>query len=540
MHYKSEKGLIKSPDFYLSDRGVDDPLLEYQLNLSHFKTDPTYACRFPLRAKFLTETLGIERNPCPEVTEWKKVLGTKSVAIVFVSQYLTNPASIFGHSFLMFQSPRSQGLYYTVSSVADIPAEVGSLEFAYNGLFGGFPSTISVEPFYVKVEEYENIENRDLWIYWLDLNSDEIDFLLDHLWELKKLTQEPYVFTNRNCSVGIYNALAAIRPDVDFIDFPRAYVMPLETVQRMEPLIRSVEYRPSAYKKLSGQVDNLDDQELPRFKEFVKKNKAEVLDTVSELDAALAFYERKRLMNKGELTRGDQGQLQQIQLRRSKLEFPSEKISVIPVSPLSAHSPWLIGTLLHRKDGSDGVQIEISPIYHDLLQASPGYLSYSDLVLLNLKIESSQVNKWEVVNLDFLRMSTYRGKSELEWPLSWSVKIGIDQSESCQNCYHGQGNFLIGKSFGFGEQQMYSLLLGPSLEQDIGVLSSHFRWALNHFPWHMLLDIQLWKKSSELSEFWSSTEFQARVDLTKNSQLTFGVLDFDETVSFQLGVNQSF
>jgi len=54
-------------------------------------------------------------------------------------------------------------------------------------------------PYYLKVREYNDMENRDVWEYELDLSHDTIDRVLMHVWELGPIYFD-YYFFDENCS----------------------------------------------------------------------------------------------------------------------------------------------------------------------------------------------------------------------------------------------------------------------------------------------------------------------------------------------------
>jgi hypothetical protein len=48
------------------------------------------------------------------------------------------------------------------------------------------PETFQMLPYYLKVSEYSDMENRDIWEYHLNLNV-QIDQMLMHIWEVGRL-----------------------------------------------------------------------------------------------------------------------------------------------------------------------------------------------------------------------------------------------------------------------------------------------------------------------------------------------------------------
>jgi hypothetical protein len=68
-------------------------------------------------------------------------------------------------------------------------------------------------PYYLKVREYSDLENRDIWEYELNLTPEEIDRLLMHAWELGPIHFD-YYFFDENCAYHLLGLLEAARPDL--------------------------------------------------------------------------------------------------------------------------------------------------------------------------------------------------------------------------------------------------------------------------------------------------------------------------------------
>lgn len=58
------------------------------------------------------------------------------------------------------------------------PTTLNPILYPIMGLSGMFPGMISMMPYYVKVQEYNNAESRDLWEYDLNLTPAEISMML--------------------------------------------------------------------------------------------------------------------------------------------------------------------------------------------------------------------------------------------------------------------------------------------------------------------------------------------------------------------------
>ena len=124
----------------------------------------------------------------------------------FSSGVLNNPASMFGHTFLRIdqkgQTEQTRILAYTIDYAARVPPDVG-LEYGFKGIFGGYEGYFSTPPYYIKVQAYRDMENRDMWEYQLNLTPTQIDRLLMHAWELGNAYFD-YFFFKENCSYHIF------------------------------------------------------------------------------------------------------------------------------------------------------------------------------------------------------------------------------------------------------------------------------------------------------------------------------------------------
>ena len=221
---------ILDKKFYITQNNKSSVLVELQANIERLQKDSYYSCQFPARAKYLSSKLNIQYSECSAVTDWKRSVSGETLSLVFVSQYVSNPASAFGHTFLLFRNKdKPLNFNVVISNAANIPDDVTDFEYIWKGLVGGFPAEFSNDYLYLKLQEYSNIENRDMWIYDLNFSKDEIDQVLNHIWEISRQTTQGYRFLNQNCAVNTYDVIAAVHPKLNFYP-PSIYVLPVETV----------------------------------------------------------------------------------------------------------------------------------------------------------------------------------------------------------------------------------------------------------------------------------------------------------------------
>ena len=114
----------------------------------------------------------------------------------------------------------------------------------YSPLFAG---VFAMLPYYMKVREYSDLENRDLWEYELDFSPEEVERVLRHAWELLPAYFE-YYFFDENCSYHLLALLQVARPELDLTAPFRLWALPVDTVRVLtsEPgLVRRIVYRPA-------------------------------------------------------------------------------------------------------------------------------------------------------------------------------------------------------------------------------------------------------------------------------------------------------
>lgn len=256
---------IDGTSFFLAPRGFRDPEAELDATLRAFalpvvpgREDAHARCRFPARRRFLDERLHFEASlpplKCPALARYLAAVDIDTVSVVYASNYLGNPASTFGHTFLRLKGQRAQvdfGLDYQAQTDTKNP-----FLYAFKGLSGLFPGTFQFHPFEDKRHEYADEEGRDLWEYRLALTADEAKLLALHLWELRT-TYIDYYYMTKNCSYHVLATLEAAAPRIDVIAHLNAVVLPKDTIKAVNDvpgLVQDVAYQPSRQSRARGQI----------------------------------------------------------------------------------------------------------------------------------------------------------------------------------------------------------------------------------------------------------------------------------------------
>jgi Domain of unknown function (DUF4105) len=269
LHYRPDaKGQpvsqIDGKGFFLATNGERDPAAELEATLRAFsrpleagREDEHALCRFPARRQLLDERLhftGVQHAPtCPALAHYLTLLDPESIAVVYAANYLNNPASAFGHTFLRLKGRRPAGstvpddaLAYGVEYIANTDTDNPFL-YGFKGLTGLFPGVFRFHSYESKLHEYANGEARDLWEYELALTRAEAALLVLHLWELSS-THLDYYYLTKNCSYHVLATLEAAAPRIDLVSRLNFVVLPRDTIKalyRVPGLVRGTVYRPS-------------------------------------------------------------------------------------------------------------------------------------------------------------------------------------------------------------------------------------------------------------------------------------------------------
>lgn len=268
-------GVIDSPGFHLAANGKTDPRAELAATIRAFfgpssKDGKTRhaQCAFIARYHWLKAELDFDsarlpEQPCPDFRKWYAAIDPAQITLVFPAAYLNQPSSMFGHTFLRIdrngQDDRSRLNSYAINYGA-ITGDDGGVAFAFRGLTGGYPGTFSIMPYYKKVEEYGDLENRDIWEYQLNLDQAEIRRLMMHVWELGPEFAD-YYFLDENCSYQLLSLLEVARPSLRLTGAYSYWAIPADTVRtvvKQNGLLKKAVFRPSARTEIGHRLDSLD------------------------------------------------------------------------------------------------------------------------------------------------------------------------------------------------------------------------------------------------------------------------------------------
>ncbi|HCY37126.1 MAG: hypothetical protein DKM50_09805 [Candidatus Margulisiibacteriota bacterium] len=216
------KSLAEEDGFFITKQGKTNPKDEYEASLKLvLAQDLTFKTKFPLRYKYIVKQHNLQYAPAVQVPA-----NINKVLIAYPNRYMNNPASMFGHLFLVLETNKgildSDILHYIADTAAD-----RSIGYMIKGLSGQYKGWFLREPYYKKIKGYNYVEDRDIIYYDLKLSKEQTENLQLHYIELQN-SFFYYYFLDKNCAFFIGKLLNIVL-DSD-IATKRSYIIPSQII----------------------------------------------------------------------------------------------------------------------------------------------------------------------------------------------------------------------------------------------------------------------------------------------------------------------
>ena len=486
---------VDSQDFFVSKSGKRSPEDELHQFITLLNSDKAqeYVCKFPLRYKWLKKNIKNDWNftteSCSIYNSFVGKLDAKNISLVFSSFYINNPGSTFGHTFLhvsRYKDFRQNELLDYAINFAAQSSKDNMVLYMLKGLGGFYPGKFSVVPYYYKIREYNDHEFRDIWDYDLGLNQEQIDRVIDHVWEMGSIYFDYFYFTE-NCSYHILGLLNVAYDDVDVIEgLSPIYVLPIDTVKEMKKLslIKDRKVRVSAYGRLLKETEGFSNEKLQLVKDIANnptlaqdipkkysdKEGADLLDaSISALDY---LKEEKVLLNDKKTTE----EREQLLILRAENPHISEnlKFDVNKMHPPDdAHDSSRIGFFAgdrYKQGAFTG--FEWRAAQHELLDPSAGHLKNSQVIMFDIKFRYQTINfdenKFILDRFRMVDLKKYQASDFWNSSVSFDLAVGLDQRKDCQSkdCVDPVLSFGVGNSVALTNDHILTFLMGGNYLHD--------------------------------------------------------------------------
>ncbi|MDN5106267.1 DUF4105 domain-containing protein [Aliarcobacter butzleri] len=464
LHYRDGISEIDSTNFFISNNGKEDLKEELFETINSLETGTNNVlCRFPLRVEWLKENIPtLEKKivpySCEELDKFLELTNAKYVTMVFPTAHINSPASMYGHTFLKVGADKETPLISNAINYAAKTDEKNGLIFAYNGLFGGYEGRYSIMPYYEKIKEYNNLEQRDVWEYDLNLSQEEINKLVLHTWELKD-SYANYYFFKENCSYNVLWLLEIARPSLDLVSYFDFKAIPLDTIKiltKYDGLIVDSRYRYSNLKKmkhiLNEEIENKEFLKAYISDEIELPDSLSQSDKISYLDFKIAYTQYQRSEDGTEKKEYIKSYLKLLKERSAHKQTRTYNIKS-PLDPLISHDSARIGLFY---DSNDSFETSIKPAYNDMYDIVDGYLqgAYIDFFELNFKKQKDKDVKLDRFTL--IKIKSYSPQDMIFKPISWGIDAGYEHFKDKDDYFKIKPE--VGVSFGNDKDFIYSML----------------------------------------------------------------------------------
>jgi len=451
---------VDGDDFFLSASGKTDPRAELAATLAGFFSTAgvppqghTPQCRFRARHFWLDTQLHFDprrlpKQSCEKFDFFIQGIRPHGISVVFPAEHPDSPSSMFGHTLLRIdregQTEATRMLDYTINFAAEA-GDTSGVAYAFNGLSGNFEGRFRVIPYYMKLREYAQMENRDIWEYRLDISPEQTRFVLMHAWELLPTYYDYYFFTE-NCAYHLLSLLEPAMPERELTDAFGAWVLPVDILRvlRDSDMVREVRYYPSRYRVIQTRRGRLSDQDnelaldvfarglasqQARLDALDKSRQADILDLAYEyrryagvassdvLDPSLSDDERALLLARSRLG-----------IRRQAPAVPEPASS-----PDAGHRAARLGLGAGGDRDAAFLQLDYRGVYHDWLDPLPGHsnsyaLAFGDLALRHYlrRAPGDEAGRLRLRRLHVVRIDNMEPWDGFFRRISWRVVTGAE------------------------------------------------------------------------------------------------------------------
>ncbi|UUS58680.1 MULTISPECIES: DUF4105 domain-containing protein [unclassified Acinetobacter] len=508
--YTDHKGQseVAYTGYFLAENGRQNAQAELEADVAAlFQTaepNQAFRCRFPARSQWLMQELSIrsEQLPvvsCPEFDEWFGKIKPYKATLIYATDFMGNPSSMFGHTLLRLD-PKDQKELNLVSYAINYAATVAGEDnwsYAWKGLTGQYPGEYSLMPYYRKVKEYGDFESRDLWEYELALTEQETSYLVKHIWEMQNVSF-PYYFASDNCAYRLLGLMDLVRPTLNLTQKFKVASIPVETIKAIndEQLIQAAVYRPALETQLLSQAQQHGyrlAREAHKLAEIKTENMSTALSQFNEVEQAKILemaYDHLYLLLIGRKVSAEETQpkLRQILALRSQSSQPKQRTEPKQPSldPVNGHHARNFSATLGEVQGEKYIELGHRQAYHDLIDPQGGFRIGTQLMFWDGSIQYRD-DQFKINHFDFLSVNSYNPITPFKTPLTWGFNFGwqqvsVNAGQFSETKQHGVAELKAQSGYSWANQERTHLCYVQSQMQVQGGKSLDDGWRVGLGP----------------------------------------------------------
>ncbi|MFT5298470.1 MAG: hypothetical protein ACI9YH_004518 [Colwellia sp.] len=369
LHVKNGKPINSNYERYLSANNFSVEK-EMALTLELILNDKQSECNYPARINFLQQFLDfnetLDLSHCDSYQEYLQKVPITDIYLIYASENVKNASSMLGHIMLRMDGINDKGLnvshgitFFTELEGFNVP------KILYDSLVTGKKGIFQIAPYSDFVNNYLNIELRNVWEYKLSLSDIQKQLIRDIAWELGS-TDLSYFFHTYNCATVTQLLIASSVPET--IPTLQSWLTPLDVVHFVEEnnLVEKTNLIPSEEWELRALIDNLPQEVITKAIQSVHSANIDLRTISSERDKLLtiAFYKAyNKFSVRKDLINNDVYERNNIKIEQLTTKLPNFHLEVSDYKMPTAASPdGQVAVGWRSENKKDWLSINLFPV----------------------------------------------------------------------------------------------------------------------------------------------------------------------------------
>lgn len=484
LHISNKNTHIKDPGFLLT-KNEFTPEGELRATLNYLYSSNQAVCRFPARYLWLKKQLNLPPlniEKCGELIEFEQKAPIESIYLIFASENISQPSSMMGHllikiSGIVGEERKDHAIsFYTSIDGINLP------KIIYQSLISGKKGYFSLSPYSEKLFRYNNIENRNIWEYKLELDSYQKKLLQYHFYELKQ-TQLTYFFDDYNCATLIQFMLSITSNK--FFSQTLFGTTPIDVIKQAQQhnMVLTSELIPSPKWKLRMLDENIKNNTRKKIKISVKNKKTSYLQTITDKKEQFLAYEIMESYVQLKSTEFDEKFKDNLITEKNNIEDFNIDLKNYK-SPLKSPLDSQISIGASKFIDENFLFITLLPASHKLEDNNNQYFGETELTLGSITLAAStESDEFFIDSINVYGVKSLMPHNYFSGGLSGSFNIGTEQQLNKKWETHTKGfiDGAIGKTYSLGSDIKIYGLLGsgisvtrqdffPELTPEVGIV----------------------------------------------------------------------
>ena len=460
LYYVKGESLVRSEQFFISETGAKDSAseLEATIGLLNSQYGKQIACNFPARYAWIRdngyEVMDYDLQSCADLVRFANSFQKGRLSLVFASEHVDYPSSVFGHVFLLFnQNGDNILLGDSIQHVAETDNEPLA-EYIFRGISGGYSGYFFREPFYIMKDTYSNIEQRALHIYDLDLSAERIDYLVYFLFELRKARFD-YSFAKENCAYHIAYLLEVAYTKT-FSDYKEDMsVMPVDVINMFRKNFTRERYMAPSLVRASGIINEMTEEERRQYN-LANKGNISIDNILTESVKEVLIIEHEYFFKRYGFAPLNYEEAMALRVDSPSLDFDYRDI------PL--HGGAMVG-LGWFKDGDEkGALLDFRLVGRDMYEFQSLRPRESKVVFMDSEFKAYDTGSVRLSRLDILGAKSLFNRVNIGYKTSWAMNLGINRENTLDKASF-DSRFMMGHSYA-GKKTGVGYLLGAGLQDN--------------------------------------------------------------------------